>query len=270
MIEIDIKKSLHGAEGEMLLDVHLCIKEQEFVLLRGKSGSGKTTLLRILAGLEEAEGTIMIGDTIWQKGSKKRAVQKRELGFVFQDYALFPHMSVEENLHFVAKDNALADHLLAVTELSSLRHKLPHMLSGGQQQRVSLCRAMMKRPKLLLMDEPFSALDGQMRLKLQEELLILHKEFKTTTIMISHDVAEIYRLADRVLVLENGEIIEDRENIKEEGNFFESEVVAILEGMVVVVINHKVIKLPLPEKGTMVPKVGELIKISTDGGKLLL
>jgi molybdate transport system ATP-binding protein len=269
MIEIDIKKSLHGTDGEMILDVNLSIKEQEFVLLRGKSGSGKTTLLRILAGLEEAEGTIMIEGAIWQKGREKLAVQKRELGFVFQDYALFPHMSVEENLLYVAKDKALADHLLALSELSSLRHKLPHMLSGGQQQRVSLCRAMMKRPKLLLMDEPFSALDIQMRLKLQEELLTLHQEFQTTTIMISHDVAEIYRLADRVLVLDEGRIVDDRENDKGEGDFFESEVVDIREGMVVVVINHKVVKLPLPSNGETLPKVGELVKISTNGTMLL-
>jgi molybdate transport system ATP-binding protein len=209
MIKIDINKKLHGSSGEMDLNVNLEIKQGDFIALAGQSGSGKTTLLRILAGLEEAKGTIKVGDEVWQDGKKVLPVQKRKIGFVFQDYALFPNMSVIDNLLFVQKDRALAEKLLEMTELSELKDRLPNTLSGGQKQRVSLCRAMMNRPKLLLMDEPLSALDPSMRTKLQNEILLLHKEFGTTTIMVSHDPSEIYRLSHRVILLDLGKIIDD-------------------------------------------------------------
>ena len=209
MLKIKIKKPLHGSNGQMDLEIDLEIQEGDFVALAGKSGSGKTTLLRLLAGLEEAEGTIEIGGKIWLDAKVNTPPQLREIGFVFQDYALFPNMSVEENLLFVSRDKKLAKHLLEITELSGLKKRLPNTLSGGQQQRVSLCRAMMNRPKLLLMDEPLSALDPTMRTKLQQEILTLHKEFGTTTIMVSHDPSEIYRLSNRVVVLDQGKIIKD-------------------------------------------------------------
>jgi len=209
MLQINIDKKLHGSHGEMKLDINLKIKKGEFVALSGKSGSGKTTLLRILAGLESSNGTITVANETWQTKNFILSVQKREIGFVFQDYALFPNMTVEQNLLFVEKDRELANYLLDITELSTLKKRLPSSLSGGQKQRVSLCRAFMKRPKLLLMDEPLSALDPSMRSKLQQEILTLHKEFETTTIMVSHDPAEIYRLASRVLVLEQGKIVSD-------------------------------------------------------------
>ena len=209
MINIDINKKLHGAKGEMDLNVNLKIKEGDFVALAGKSGSGKTTLLRILAGLESSSGVIHISDEVWQDEKFILAPQKRKIGFVFQDYALFPNMTVEENLLFVQNDKTLAKHLLEVTELSELAKRRPSTLSGGQKQRVSLCRALMNRPKLLLMDEPLSALDPVMRTKLQNEILTLHKEFGTTTIMVSHDPSEIYRLASRVVVLEQGKVVDD-------------------------------------------------------------
>jgi len=209
MITIDIDKTLQGANGEMKLNVDLAVKEGEFLALTGKSGSGKTTLLRILAGLEKAEGSIIVGDEVWQDQKTMLAPQKRKIGYVFQDYALFPNMTVEENLLFVNADTALADKLLALTELTAMKERHPSTLSGGQQQRVSMCRAMMNRPKLLLMDEPLSALDHDMRRKLQNEILKLHREFGTTTIMVSHDPSEIYRLASRVVTLENGNLIND-------------------------------------------------------------
>ncbi|MBN2825639.1 MAG: ATP-binding cassette domain-containing protein, partial [Campylobacterales bacterium] len=172
-------------------------------------GSGKTTLLRILAGLEEARGFITIENQKWLDEGKALPPQKRQIGFVFQDYALFDNMSVEQNLLYVQKDRDLASHLLEITGLYKLKDRMPRTLSGGQKQRVSLARAMMNRPKLLLMDEPLSALDPAMRFKLQHEILTLHKEFNTTTIMVSHDPSEIYRLASRVIVLHYGKIIQD-------------------------------------------------------------
>ena len=209
MIEININKLLHGSNGEMNLDINLQINKNEFIALSGLSGSGKTTLLRILAGLETANGTLKIDNITWLDNRFCLAPQKREIGFVFQDYALFPNLSVIENLLYVKKDKELATKLLQITEMEELKNRLPSTLSGGQKQRVSLCRALMNRPKLLLMDEPLSALDPSMRTKLQNEILTLHKEFDTTTIMVSHDPSEMYRLASRVVVLNQGKIIND-------------------------------------------------------------
>lgn len=209
MIQIDITKKLHGSNGEINLNVKLDVKEGSFLALSGKSGSGKTTLLRVLAGLEDAKGEIKVDDETWLDKRQLLAPQKRKIGFVFQEYALFENMSVEQNLLFVQKDKALAKKLLEMTELSTLANRMPNSLSGGQKQRVSLCRAMMSQPKLLLMDEPLSALDPLMRNKLQEEILTLHREFNTTTIMVSHDPSEIYKLASRVVVIEQGDVIQD-------------------------------------------------------------
>ena len=209
MISLNIKKELHGSNGVMNLDINLSLQNGEFVALSGVSGSGKTTLLRVLAGLEEAFGEIIVDGEIWLNEKIKKPIQKRDIGFVFQDYALFPNLSVIDNLLYVKKDKDLAKQLLILTDLYELKNRYPNSLSGGQKQRVSLCRALMKRPKILLMDEPLSALDPHMRLKLQDEILTLHKEFKTTTIMVSHDPSEMYKLASRVLVLKDGKIIDD-------------------------------------------------------------
>lgn len=209
MIQIDIHKRLHGSHGDMNLDVNLEIHKGEFVALMGESGSGKTTLLRVLAGLEKAEGDINVEEVLWLGNQKMLPPQQREIGFIFQDYALFDNMNVEENLLFVNDDKTLAKRLLEMTELTGLASRNVKGLSGGQKQRVSLCRAMMKKPKLLLMDEPLSALDPAMRTKLQDEIRKLHKTFGTTTIMVSHDTDVSYHLSDRILVLDQGKIIAD-------------------------------------------------------------
>jgi molybdate transport system ATP-binding protein len=274
MIKIDISKKLHGSIGLMDLNVNLDIEEGAFVALSGKSGSGKTTLLRILAGLEEAQGSIKVGDDLWLDGKRSLAPQKRKIGYVFQDYALFPNMSVEENLLFVTKDRALADHLLEMTELNELKNRLPNTLSGGQQQRVSVCRAMMNRPKLLLMDEPLSALDPDMRTKLQNEILTLHKEFGTTTIMVSHDPSEIYRLASRVLVLDLGKIINDGKPkevlLKTQGSqkfSFEGELLDITKVDVIYVaivsIGQQLVEVVVSSDEAENLKIGQSVSVST-------
>lgn len=214
MIHLDIHKILHGSQGKMNLDVKLEIQKGAFIALMGESGSGKTTLLRVLAGLEKAEGKIEVEGVSWLGEQKMIACQERQIGFVFQDYALFDNMTVEENLLFVSDDKALAQKLLALTELNALSSRNVKNLSGGQKQRVSLCRAIMNKPKLLLMDEPLSALDAKMRVKLQEEIAKLHKAFGITTIMISHDTEASYALADRIVVLGQGKVIKD--GLKEE------------------------------------------------------
>jgi len=209
MIAIGIQKALHGSQGDMHFDVKLEIQQGEFIALMGESGSGKTTLLRVLAGLERSNGTILVEDVAWLQRGKMLPPQQREIGFVFQDYALFDNMSVEENLLYVNEDRTLAKRLLELTELTQLASRNVKGLSGGQKQRVSLCRAMMKKPKLLLMDEPLSALDPAMRIKLKDEILKMHRTFGTTTIMVSHDMEISYELADRILVLDHGSVIAD-------------------------------------------------------------
>ena len=274
MIKLDIRKRLHGAKGEMDLSVKLEIKEGEFLALSGVSGSGKTTLLRILAGLEKANGHIRVGDEIWQDAKSSLPPQKRKIGYVFQDYALFPNMTVLENLLFVNKDQALADRLLELTELNDMKERLPHTLSGGQQQRVSMCRAMMNRPKLLLMDEPLSALDPKMRTKLQNEILKLHKEFGTTTIMVSHDPSEIYRLASRVVVLEEGKIVSDGNPkevlLKTQGSqkfSFEGELLDITKVDVIYVaivsIGQQLVEVVVSSQEAENLKIGQKVTVST-------
>jgi molybdate transport system ATP-binding protein len=274
MINLEIQKTLHGSNGAMSLDVKLKIQEGDFVALAGRSGSGKTTLLRILAGLESAKGEIKVGDEIWQDTLTCKSVQKRGIGFVFQDYALFPNMTIMENLLFVKKDKELAKHLLELTELAELQNRLPVTLSGGQQQRVSLCRALMHRPKILLMDEPLSALDPSMRAKLQQEILILHKEFQTTTVLVSHDPSEMYRLAKRVVVLENGKIIQDGSAkdvlLKTNGSqkfSFEGELLDIKKVDVIYVaiiaIGQQIVEVVVSENEAKSLHVGQIVRVGT-------
>jgi molybdate transport system ATP-binding protein len=274
MIRVDINKKLHGSNGEMNLTIDLTIQKGDFVAISGKSGSGKTTLLRILAGLESAEGMIKIDNEVWQDKNHILAVQKRGIGFVFQDYALFPNMTVEENLLFVEKDRDLANYLLKITELTVLKNRLPSTLSGGQKQRVSLCRAFMQQPKLLLMDEPFSALDPSMRRKLQNEILILHKKFKTTVIMVSHDPAEIYRLASRVLLLEQGSIIRDGTPkevlLKTSGSqkfSFEGELLEIIKvdiiHVAIVAIGQQLVEVIISKYEAEKLTIGSIVQLST-------
>ena len=274
MITIDIEKKLHGANGEMDLNVDLEIREGEFLALSGKSGSGKTTLLRILAGLESAKGRIEVGGERWLSAKASLPPQKRQIGYVFQDYALFPNMTVEENLLFVNADPKMAEHLLKITELSDMKARLPNTLSGGQQQRVSLCRAMMNRPKLLLMDEPLAALDSEMRTTLQNEILRLHKEFGTTTIMVSHDPSEMYRLASRVVVLENGKFVNDGDPreilLKTQGSqkfSFEGELLDISKVDVIYVaivsIGQQLVEVVVSSQEAENLQIGQKVTVST-------
>ena len=274
MIKINIQKQLHGSNGLMNLNVNPEIKQGEFVALAGLSGSGKTTLLRILAGLEEASGIIKINNSIWLDEKFSLSPQKREIGFVFQDYALFPNYTVLENLLYVNKDIELANHLLKITELSELKKRLPQTLSGGQKQRISLCRALMNRPKILLMDEPLSALDPSMRTKLQNEILTLHKEFNTTTIMVSHDPSEIYRLSNRMVVLNNGQIIKDTTPkealLKTNGSAkfsFEGELLDIIKVDVIYVaiitIGQQLVEVVIGNEEAKNLKIGDIINVST-------
>jgi len=262
MLNIDIQKQLYGSNGMMDLVVNLDIGQGEFIALMGESGSGKTTLLRIIAGLEISQGSIMLGDTSWNT----MPPQQREIGFVFQDYALFENMSVEENLLFVNDDKILSAELLEMTVLTALKDRNVIGLSGGQKQRVALCRAMMKKPKLLLMDEPLSALDSTLRTKLQNDIKSLHLRFGTITIMVSHDVSEVFALASRVLVLEQGKIVKDgtvSETLLVDNTMLIAEVLSIDNGKATVSIMDRLIEVDV----SMDTKVGQYIDITLNRRK---
>lgn len=274
MIKFNIKKELHGSDGKMLLDINLELKKGEFVALSGISGSGKTTILRILAGLEDASGEIIVDNEIWLNSKGSKPIQKRDIGFVFQDYALFPNLSVFENLLYVKKDIELANYLLNMTNMYELKNRYPNSLSGGQKQRVSLCRAFMKKPKILLMDEPLSALDLSMRTKLQNEILTLHTEFKTTTIMVSHDPSEIYKLASRVLIVSNGKILDDGLPkdilLKTQGSqkfSFEGELLDIIKvdiiNIAIIAIGQQIVEVVISNNEAKNLIIGQKIQIST-------
>ncbi|MEQ8706905.1 MAG: ABC transporter ATP-binding protein [Phaeodactylibacter sp.] len=212
MIQILLRKSLHAATGPMTLEVQLDILTGEFLAVTGASGSGKTTLLRLLAGLEQPEdGHIIVDNNVWLDQAKgiQLPIQQREVGLVFQEYALFPNMTVRQNLEYglrKGQSKAIVDELIGITELDQLLDRYPAKLSGGQQQRVALARALVRRPKLLLLDEPLSALDSRMRARLQNYILQAHQALELTTLLVSHDYREIFKLADRVIALKQGRI----------------------------------------------------------------
>lgn len=196
-------------------DVSLDIESGELLALLGPSGSGKTTILRMVAGLEYTDGgQIYFGD----EDATNIPVRDRGVGFVFQHYALFPHMTLHENIAFgmkvskVKRDKAAidarVDELLALVKLDGLGERFPAQISGGQRQRVALARALSVDPKVLLLDEPFGALDANVRRDLRRWLREIHTELGITTIFVTHDQEEALDLADRVVILNQGQIVQ--------------------------------------------------------------
>lgn len=210
MIEILIEKRLYGSDGEFDLNLHLEIPLGKFVCIFGKSGAGKSTILRMLSGLCSPDrGKIIIGDKVFFDSARNINVptQERKIGFVFQDYALFPHLNVYKNIIFAHKgDKNRVDEVISLMELESFCDKKISTLSGGQTQRVALARALVSSPEVLLLDEPLSAIDRQMRYKLQEELKNLSNHFNISSFLVSHDLGEVFRLSDYVAELKDGKI----------------------------------------------------------------
>ena len=198
--------------------LNLTIASGELVALLGPSGSGKTSLLRIIAGLEVPDG----GSVHFHgKEATRTDVRQREVGFVFQHYALFAHMSIFENVAFGLRVKARSERpaeveirrrvtdLLKLVQLDSLADRFPHQLSGGQRQRIALARALAVEPKVLLLDEPFGALDAKVRKELRRWLRRLHDEMHVTSVFVTHDQEEALEVADRVVVMNQGRIEQD-------------------------------------------------------------
>lgn len=192
-------------------NVNLEIKDKEFVVLVGASGCGKSTLLRMIAGLEDiSDGEIYIGD----KKVNNVPPKDRDIAFVFQSYALYPHMTVRENIAFGLKmrkvDKKTIDEKVAqaaeILNLGEYLDRKPKQLSGGQRQRVALGRAIVRNPKVFLMDEPLSNLDAKLRVQMRSEIKKLHEKLQTTFIYVTHDQTEALTMGDRIVVLNNGDI----------------------------------------------------------------
>ena len=198
---------------EFSLDVAFEVPRGKVTALFGPSGAGKSSILRIISGLEMADGGMIFhGNEVWFDEAQRIHLppQQRSIGFVFQDFALFPHLTVERNVAFGIKEkrrlNELKD-LISLVGLSGYERYYPAQLSGGQKQRVALIRALARRPDILLLDEPLSALDWETRRQLQEDLKRIIKQFQVTTLYVTHDVTEVYKLADYVVVLESGMVV---------------------------------------------------------------
>jgi sulfate transport system ATP-binding protein len=199
------------AEYPALDDVSVTFTSGELVALLGPSGSGKTTLLRVIAGIDAPDrGTVRFDD----EDVTQRAIQQRNVGFVFQDYALFDHMTVADNIGFglsVRRATKLqiaarVEELLQLVQLPDIAKRFPRELSGGQRQRVALARALAPKPRVLLLDEPFGALDARVRSDLRRWLRRLHDELHVTSVFVTHDQEEAVEVADRIVLVNQGKI----------------------------------------------------------------
>jgi iron(III) transport system ATP-binding protein len=194
----------------VLMDVELTVPEASITAVLGVSGSGKTTLLRLIAGFERLDaGTIAIGGRMLDDGRRSVGPQHRGIGYVPQDGALFPHLSALGNVGFglARGERGRARDLLKLVDLVGLERRYPHQLSGGQQQRVALARALAIRPRVMLLDEPFSSLDAPLRVGLRRDVAKILADAGTTTILVTHDRQEADALADRIAVLDGGRIL---------------------------------------------------------------
>ncbi|HBG47179.1 MAG TPA: ABC transporter ATP-binding protein [Deltaproteobacteria bacterium] len=206
MLELSLKKRLPGFH----VDIELALDE-ELLVLFGPSGAGKTMILKMISGIvapdegRVASGPVTLFDS---RRGVNVPIRNRKVGYLFQDYALFPHMTVRENIAYAIDGDGSqkVKELLSVMRLTGLEERFPHELSGGQKQRTALARTLAAEPRVLLLDEPFSALDYQVREKLRADLLNIHRIYPMTTVLVTHDLEEAFMLGKRVAVINNGSI----------------------------------------------------------------
>ncbi len=276
-LELSLQKKLFTAHGTMDLEVNLSAGQGEIITLFGRSGAGKTTLLRLIAGLlEPRSGNLVVDGVEWYNSIKNLNLkpQQRSTGFVFQDYALFPNMTVKQNLLYADKNNKKVNDLLNMMGLYGLKDRKPQNLSGGQQQRVALARALVKDPLVLLLDEPLAALDIEMRNELQDEILKINRELGLTIILISHDLAEIFKLSNKVYVIDQGKVINSgspqqiftHESFSAKFQFI-GEILSIQESdciyIVNVLIGNNIIKVVVTDDEVSQYRVGEKVIVGS-------
>lgn len=208
MLTVEIDKMLAHYE----LSTKFTVTKDEIVVLFGPSGSGKTTILNCISGLTKAtSGFIKLNERILFHTKKVNLpIQQRKIAYLFQDYALFPHMTTWKNILYGAKSEQFADELMRELRIDHLKKQYPHEVSGGEKQRVAIARALATEPDLLLLDEPFSALDDVTKATSHEELLRLHKHWKIPIILVTHSHAEAEKLGSRILYVDEGKLQRER------------------------------------------------------------
>ena len=215
LLEIKNLRHSYNSNSEVLKGIDIDVSKGEIISILGPSGCGKTTLLRIIAGLEkQTEGTVSIGNQMVADHLHYVPTEQRNVGLVVQERALFPHLTNLKNVKFGIKGNdkekkSIAFDFLKLFKVEKYADNFPHEISSGEQQRVALARAMAPNPHILLMDEPFGALDRELKLELRQETKKILKDNEITSIIVSHDIEDASAMSDRVLIIKNGIIVQN-------------------------------------------------------------